>query len=430
MPAHFMSRLIIIAGFLHATPTYAQAGGAAEDGFSEAQRAAIQQQEAELAKQHADLDLAKAELESLKEKLKAQDAFLADLNAVIVAKGGGDGEAADGKLALPSGFLSNVTPRIVIIEGNKGNGTGFLCNSGGETWVYTAAHVLSGNTTIIVRDSAGRTYRDFEFLECAEGVDLVRLKLKDVSIQGLVIVSETEAPVVGDEIVAVGNSLGTGSISGEPGRIRSIGDDMWEVDAEIIPGNSGGPVLSLKTEKVVGIVTHLIIPNGRNVNRPAAEKRVKRFAARLDKEWEWRKMPVVRFVKEWQHIGEMDRESSIAWASTYLMHTGPEALAQRDMRYRTSSRTDPQTVKIAESILARDRKHFQVQRVDEWLKRYRNAGKMQRNELIVEGNKIIQRNLEEIRIKVNGAKAEDFSWFHRKMFEEEVAWRNKLTGDD
>jgi len=228
----------------------------------------------------------------------------------------------------------------------------------------------------------------------------------------------------------VGNSLGAGSLSGEPGRILSIEDDMWEVDAEIIPGNSGGPVLSLESGNVLGIVTHLMISKKHGKDKPGAQTEVKRFAARLDKQWEWRRMSIARFVKEWQHIEAMDRESSIAWASVYLMHTGPEAQARRDPRYRVNVQTDPKLVGIAESILARDRKHFQVQRVDNWLKRYREASALRRNALIDEGNQIIKRNLEEIHLKGDGPKQEDFSWYHRQMFNTEVEWRKRLTEDD
>lgn len=70
---------------------------------------------------------------------------------------------------------------------------------------------------------------------------------------------------------------------------------------------------------------------------------------------------------------------------------------------------------------------MQVQRVDGWLKRYRAAGKVRHNELIEEGNKIIERNLDEIRLKDDAPKPADFSWFHRQSYEAEVEWRKELT---
>ena len=410
---------------------------ASAEPTKESQVELLRMKREEIAEREANIELTNAKVSLLRAKLKTQQDLIDDLNAAILKKqeelavpdaGEEEGKPDEGsKGTLPASFLANVTPRIVIIEGNMGSGTGFLCVSEGEVWVYTAAHVLSGNSTVSVRDSKGRVYRDFEFIECAEGVDLVRLKPKDKGLEGLEMATQADAPKVGDLIVAVGNSLGAGSLSGEPGRIMNVEENMWEVDAEIIPGNSGGPILSLDSSKVVGIVTHLMIAKKQNQERPGKEVEVKRFAARLDKKWEWRKMPITRFVKEWQHIETMDRDSSIAWASSYLMLTGPEALARRDPRYQATFRTDPELVKSAEAILAKDRTHFQVQRVDEWLKRYREAGTLQRNSLIDEANKIIERNMEDIRLKQDAPKPEDFSWFHRQSFEEQIDWRKKLT---
>jgi serine protease Do len=403
---------------------------AARGDFSEEQQAGIQLKRDELVAINSNIDLARAKVAAIQAKIAGQKDLIATLTARIEGKnpelaslaGGGSGDT-DSKGRLPAGFIAEVTPRIVIIEGDKGNGTGFLCRSGDEVWVYTAAHVLSGNRTITVRDNTGRAYRDFEFLECAEGVDLVRLKPKDTGLEGLDLVLPDLAPKVGDVIVAIGNSLGAGSLTGEPGTIRSIQDDMWEVDAEIIPGNSGGPVISYKSGRVVGIVTHLTIALDKENSTPLGidkKPEVKRFAARLDKDWKWRRIPVSRFVKEWEHIENMNRTSSIAWASIYMMHTGPSA------NPGSSSRTDPEQVRLAQAILARDRNHMQVQRVDDWLKRYRAAGSVRQGELIKEGNAIIARNLDEIRFKENGPKASDFSWFHRQSYEAEVAFRNRL----
>lgn len=338
---------------------------AAKGQFSQEQRDRINAKRNELVGIQANIELTRAKIAASKEKIESQKVAMATLSAEITEKerelarrmGGHVMRESTGavnsapKIHPSPEFIAEVTPRIVLIEGDKGSGTGFLCRSGDEVWVYTAAHVLSGNRTIVVRDNTGRTYRDFEFLECAEGVDLVRLKPKDAGLQGLELVSPDQAPKVGEIIVAIGNSLGAGSLSSESGHIMSVRKDMWEVDAEIIPGNSGGPVISFESGKVVGIVTHLTIARGRGQlsSVQAGKTEVKRFAARLDKKWEWRRMPVSRFVKEWQHIDAMNRESSIAWASVYLMHTGPGG------RDGSETRTVPAQVELAQSILARER---------------------------------------------------------------------------
>ena len=428
-------RLLTLSVAFALTPWLQAQSSPENDSYTPQQKIQLTEKQGQIEEKETELEAARAKHDSLKHKTDSQEEYIAELKAAIErkeqelsgapqAKSSVDDIKANG---LPVSFLAEVTDKIVIIEGNKGNGTGFLCKSDGEVWVYTAAHVLSGNSTISVRDSKGVIYSDFDFMECADGVDLVRLKLSTPSLEGLDLVPAEEAPEIGDTIVAVGNSLGAGSLSGEPGKVMSIQDNMWEVDAEIIPGNSGGPVLDLDSGKVIGIVTHLTIPKRQQDSTPSTMTKVKRFAARLDKEWEWDRMPVSRFVKEWRHIERMDTDSSIAWASIYLMHTGPEEYAASDPRMRANVTTKPEVVRYAESLLSRHRQNFQVQRVHAWLKRYRAAGKLQKNELIDEGNAIIKRNLEEIRLKKGAPEAKDFSWYHRQKFEEELEWRESLT---
>lgn len=415
----------ILSGSVQADETVESAD--LESGLTQQQIAVINIKRQELSKQRARIELAKAKLDALKSQLKEREARIAQLNEELAKKQetlssgdhGGGGDTAESQSKLPARFLVDANKHIVIIEGDRGSGTGFICMSGGEPWVYTAAHVLSGNSKISVRDYEGRVYRDFERLECAEGVDLLRLKLKDTDLKGFEVATKAEIPKAGDTIVAVGNSLGTGSLSGEPGEIISSGEDMWEVDAEIIPGNSGGPVLSLSSGKVVGIVTHLTIERRRKATASAGKATVKRFAARLDKQWEWHEMPITRFVSEWQYIDKMASESSVAWASILLMHTAPGL-----------SGTPPMSkeVALARSIAAKRKNHFHVQRVDEWLKKYRNAtSTFQKTELIEEGNQIIELNLNDIKLDKKAPKPKDFSWYHRQLFDDELEWRASLS---
>lgn len=387
----------------------------------------------EMAKAETKRDAALEQITDLEAKIESQNAILTDLQKTVTEKekelaarladGNLAGKSAtkdtptpapQSKVALPTQFLTEVTPRVVIIEGDQGNGTGFVCGSGEEAWIYTAAHVLSGNRRISVRDSAGQVYREFEFLECAEGVDLVRLKPKQADLEGLDLTTYSNAPKVGDVIVAVGNSLGTGILSGEAGRVTSIGETMWEVDAEIIPGNSGGPIISLKTGQVVGIVTHLTIHHGGVDNNPHADPDVKRFAARLDKEWEWRRVPVSRLVKEWQHIEKVSEDSSVAWAAISLMTC------------IGNKKPHPQR-KLAEQIIAENRDHVFARRADDWIRTFRSARNSQKNSVIGDGNKLIDQIIEEIRFDEKEPEADDFSWYHRQAYEAEREFRELLT---
>lgn len=389
---------------------------------------ALQKQISEM---EAKRDEALGKLATLRQKLTEQEAAIAGkttevaaLKSAIARKAGETGGAATGTVApaagggrmgVPNDFLANITPHVVVIEGDQGSGTGFLCHADGEVWVYTAAHVMSGNNRIKVRDHKGNIYQDFEFMECAEDADLVRLKPKNQELDGLKITPPGESPSVGDAVVAIGNSLGAGSLSGEPGKVISIEEDMWEVDTEIIPGNSGGPVLSLANQGVIGIVTHLIVPF-QGESSLANKPQTKRYAARLDKKREWRRMPISRFVKEWKFLEKMHTESSVAWACARTMYVRS---ANRD--------TDREMGDIAQSVIDANRKHFHVQIMDTWIKELRDVPDIGRNQHIDKGNAIVKRMFTDIRLNGPQPNSGDFSWFHRQSYEDERKWRLRLT---
>jgi hypothetical protein len=60
---------------------------------------------------------------------------------------------------------------------------------------------------------------------------------------------------IGDEIVCLGNSAAGSVITHLEGKVLGVGGDTIEVDAEVVGGNSGCPVLHVSSGTVVGVVT-------------------------------------------------------------------------------------------------------------------------------------------------------------------------------
>lgn len=89
-------------------------------------------------------------------------------------------------------------------------------------------------------------------------------------------------------VIAYGNSLGDDVIVTQSGKLLGIGPDKIETDAPFVGGNSGGPVLTAKDEKVVGVATYLryIEPNPTTAGSKYESSRfkhvVRRFATRID----------------------------------------------------------------------------------------------------------------------------------------------------
>jgi hypothetical protein len=78
------------------------------------------------------------------------------------------------------------------------------------------------------------------------------------------------------------------SINTITGRIVGIGPDLVEVDAPFQPGNSGSPIIHLKSGKVVGLATYVIVRNQDLLTgRADAAPKIRRFGYRLDTITKW-----------------------------------------------------------------------------------------------------------------------------------------------
>ncbi|MFT4177104.1 MAG: serine protease [Luteolibacter sp.] len=315
-----------------------------------------------------------------------------------------------------------VSDKVVIIEGDVSRGTGFLCSTEGALWLYTAAHVISGNKSIKVRDQKDNRYQSFELMQVADGVDLVRLKITGSDVQGLKLESPEVSAEIGEEISAVGNSDGTGVIAVESGEIRGKGPDSWEISNEIIPGNSGGPVVAKKNQKVIGIVTHLLLGKKETWAADTRFANVRRFAARLDRPYTWTTVTPARFLKEFQIIDELDQNTKMGYAVLTVFYEA----------FERPSRI-PRTQPLSEEEMA----------VENWKKEARVLVNNHPNHKVVSTyNRILQRNSNynqvenrrelhrsissSLGLKGNIIKPDAFSWYHRESYRQSIEWRQRL----
>ncbi len=131
---------------------------------------------------------------------------------------------------------------VYVIETPNGRGTGFLVAANNQAWLYTNQHVIDSPRKLRVIGSSGGTLKVGE-LEIAKDRDLARFKVDLRS--GLAIAPD---PTHGDEIIVYGNSRGTGHITEDYGKIVGISPTEIEVDADIVAGNSGGPIVNASNE--------------------------------------------------------------------------------------------------------------------------------------------------------------------------------------
>ncbi len=153
-------------------------------------------------------------------------------------------------------------------------GTGLIISSSGI--VMTNRHVVpEGTQTVSVTLSDGTEFKDVEVIgrtNASDSLDVAFLKIKDTKGKKLVPanIGDSSKVAVGDTVVAIGNALGqfqntvtSGIISGYGRSVQASSsagdsaenlDDLFQTDAAINEGNSGGPLVDINGQ-VIGLNT-------------------------------------------------------------------------------------------------------------------------------------------------------------------------------
>jgi serine protease Do len=151
-----------------------------------------------------------------------------------------------------------------------GAGTGFILSEDG--YIVTNRHVVSEDVTnVTVTLSDGTEIDNVEVVgrtNTSDPLDVAFVKIPDASKYKLkpVKIGDSEKVEVGDRVVAIGNALGqfqntvtSGIISGfgrdikasDGGGVETL-QNLFQTDAAINSGNSGGPLVNAASE-VIGI---------------------------------------------------------------------------------------------------------------------------------------------------------------------------------
>ena len=204
------------------------------------------------------------------------------INAVQTAS---PGAVLPSGLTIPS-LVQRVLPSVVSIDvkgqGSEDQGTGMIISSTGL--VVTNNHVIAaaaGGGTITVTRSGSTQTLPATLIGTNPMDDVALVRIDGASKLPAVTFGNSNALVVGDAVVAIGNALGlaagtptvTQGIVSALGRTVTAGsgsssetlDNMIQTDAAINPGNSGGPLLDARGN-VIGMNTAVAgtLPDGSN----------------------------------------------------------------------------------------------------------------------------------------------------------------------
>ncbi|MGD0721686.1 MAG: Do family serine endopeptidase [Roseiarcus sp.] len=170
------------------------------------------------------------------------------------------GEGQDGDNELPG--MRPRHPRLSMAQGS-----GFFISADG--YIVTNNHVVDHATEVTVTTVGGKTM-SAKVIGTDPKTDLALLKVKEGGDFPFVSFA-SEAPRVGDWVIAVGNPFGLGGTVTAgivSARGRDIGsgpyDDFLQIDAPVNRGNSGGPTFNGEGE-VVGVNTAIFSPSGGSV---------------------------------------------------------------------------------------------------------------------------------------------------------------------
>jgi S1-C subfamily serine protease len=199
---------------------------------------------------------------------------------------GGSGISLPGSGAVPApapaapltggeqAIVTKVEPGLVIINtalqynSEAAAGTGMVINADGL--VLTNNHVIDDSTKITATVAAtGKTY-PATVVGYDKTRDIALIQLQNASGLTTVPIGNSSSVKVGNAVVALGNAEGRGSITSVPGQVTGLNQTitaseeggstasetlsgMIQTDADIVPGDSGGPLAS--SAGVIGMDT-------------------------------------------------------------------------------------------------------------------------------------------------------------------------------
>ncbi len=164
----------------------------------------------------------------------------------------------------PSGFQT--LPDYQLVEVSD-VGSGVFISADGH--IITNNHIVLGATRIFVTTSERQRFRA-EVIGAEMQTDVAILRLMETKGKSFPVLnfSDSDVAAVGDIVLALGSPFGLsgsvtqGVISGTNRRFEGVGSSsFFQTDAEIYPGNSGGPLVNIYGE-IIGI--NVLVYSGRS----------------------------------------------------------------------------------------------------------------------------------------------------------------------
>jgi len=192
-------------------------------------------------------------------------------------------------------FINESEKFICMIKTDFGHGSGTLISNNGL--ILTCAHVLMGSEIqVVFKEGLSNKSYKAEIVFIDDKNDVALIKAKNYKSSTWANIRLSKPAIKGEKIVAIGNptigNIGATNISGASSGIISnpkitlFGTERVVADITIASGSSGGPIFSLKTGEVIGVVTAVYSP-GHNIDTDTSSSGFSCLAAPSDNLRKW-----------------------------------------------------------------------------------------------------------------------------------------------
>jgi hypothetical protein len=308
--------------------------------------------------------------------------------------------------AAPAAMAGDKAAAVVMIEGDKAEGTGFLVKMPDGPAVITNLHVLADNPNIRILTNTGQ--------------QITVLGLKGATDRDLAAFSIQDDHYSYFEITP-GNSQGGEVVLETHGTVLGVGPQRVEFSNPIYHGNSGGPVFHTKSGQVVGVVTEAVqvdtddtLSKTSFASRDSAIKAaVRYFGLRVDTVPSWEPYDMARYQNETLFLDQFHEQSRRL--DSYLNSSSAT----------DSNNSDPDNGVPSSKLYLTDEKICKAQ--DDFSSAVNGADSSQRlsaaREWLFAMNNIVDVNLQQIQAP------ENFYQFDRERARQEAAYRKALKAE-
>lgn len=172
---------------------------------------------------------------------------------------------------------------LVTVSHNRGKGSAFIANYEGRKVIITNIHVIFGVDGLFFNSIDGAILSTGTMYFCADrDIAVVDLFDRNNKYTPLELETNYDNVKISNGLVVYGNSMGADVHTRLPGKIEGIGPVNLEISAQIVPGNSGSPVISADSGKVLAVAAFGLQATPDSMNKDTRFSEVRRFGLRAD----------------------------------------------------------------------------------------------------------------------------------------------------